>query len=51
MLATTTVGPGPIRIAPRPVPQGCEHVWATGIGTAMQEMTKIAAPISATSVV
>ena len=33
MLATTTVGPGPISSAPRPVPQGCEQLWyRAGVG-------------------
>ncbi len=50
MLATTTVGPGPISKAPRPVPQGCEQVPVQGMGMGMHEMTKIAAPTIATRV-
>lgn len=51
MLTATTVGPGPISSAPRPTPRACEQLPVPAIGTCMQEMTKMAAPTSATSVV
>jgi len=47
-LVTRTVSWGPIRIAARPVPQGCEQLPAVGTGIGMQEITKTAAPIKAT---
>ena len=49
MLATTTVGPGPMSKAPSPVPQGCEQEKVPGTGMGMQEMTKMAEPTMATN--
>ena len=42
--------PGADQQRPKPVPQGCEQVPATGTGTGMQEMTKTAEPTRATRV-
>lgn len=44
MLATTMVGPGPMSIAPSPVPHGCEHVPAVRTGIGIHDIIKIAAP-------
>ena len=45
----TTVGKGPIIIAARGVPTGCEHEPVTGTGMCQTEITKTAAPIKPTA--
>ena len=48
MLLTKAVKGPPIKMADKPVPQGCEQVPAVGTGIGMHEMTKTAEPINPT---
>ena len=46
--ATRTLIAGPRSMPDMPVPQGCEHVPATGTGMGMQEIMKTTAAMSPT---